>query len=90
MKASVKIVLADKAGVLTVPRGAVFTRDGQSYCLLVRDGKVVETKVTVGLETDGDAEIVSGLTPDDLVITGGVTSLKNGQSVVVAADPAKS
>ena len=87
MKARVKMILADKPGALTVLRGAVIMRDGQNYCFVVRDGKVVETPVTVGLASDSDIEILSGVTPDDLVVIAGVTNLKNGQSVVVAPEP---
>jgi HlyD family secretion protein len=89
MKARVKIFLADKPGALTVPRSALVTRDGHSYCFVVREGKAFETPITVGLETERDIEILSGLTPDDMVVVTDVMNLKNGETVVVAPAAAK-
>ncbi|HVU88664.1 MAG TPA: efflux RND transporter periplasmic adaptor subunit [Pirellulales bacterium] len=89
MKANVKIVLGDQHGVLAVPRAAVVTRDGQSYCFLVRDGKAVESSVNIGLESGTDVEIQSGVTPDDFVVVADVANLKNGQPVAMANDPVK-
>ena len=56
-----EILAAEKSGVLTVPLQAVMTRDGatreETGVYLIRDGKAVFNKVTLGLISGLDVEI---------------------------------
>lgn len=68
MSTSVEVIEKTTKGVITVP-SSVIHRDGKRQFVLIRDvqGKIVERDITVGLNNDKDAEILSGLTPEDVV-----------------------
>lgn len=76
--ASASIEVARRAHALVVPRGAVMIRDGRTVVLRVvrgADGKVSydPAAVTMGVETGGDVEILSGLKPgEEIVASGGI------------------
>ena len=70
------IEVAWRSHALTVPRAAVMIKDGRTTVL--RRAKAAEGKtsfepvaVTMGVESDGDVEILSGLKPGDEVVTSG-------------------
>ena len=71
MSAEVTIVVATAQDVLTVPSRAL-SGSGDSYTVRVvgTDGTVEVRPVTVGLVTDSLAEIQSGLTAGEAVVTG--------------------
>jgi RND family efflux transporter MFP subunit len=71
MTAEVTIVVASAQDVLTVPSRAL-SGSGDSYTVRVvaADGTVEVRAVTVGLVTDSLAEIQSGLSAGDAVVTG--------------------
>ena len=77
--------------VLTVPEGALHKdEEGQSYVWLYKSfGKKIKRQdVSVGMETDGKAEIRSGLEADDFVVSGVLgenTDLGNNIKVKVSA-----
>jgi len=68
MSAQVEIVLAQLNDVLSVPLQAVFNRDGQNVCWVVKGSKVFERPVEVGLTDDRFAEIRSGLKEGETVL----------------------
>ena len=68
MTADVEITTASQEGALIVPLRAVHTGDGRAYVdRLVGDG-VERVEVTLGLTTDTEAEITSGLAEGDVVV----------------------
>jgi membrane fusion protein, macrolide-specific efflux system len=71
MSAEVTIVVASAQDVLTIPSRAL-TGSGDNYSVRVvaADGTVEVRAVTVGLVTDSLAEIQSGLTAGEAVVTG--------------------
>ena len=71
MSAEVTIVVASAQDVLTIPSRAL-SGSGENYTVRVvgADGTVEVRAVTVGLVTDSLAEIQSGLTAGDAVVTG--------------------
>ncbi|MDY6877839.1 MAG: efflux RND transporter periplasmic adaptor subunit [Chloroflexota bacterium] len=69
MTADVEIVMVSQENALVVPLRAVHTGGGQSYVNLLTDGQQIEqVKVELGVMTDTDVEIVSGLAEGDVVI----------------------
>lgn len=63
-----RIVLAEKADALKVPRAALF-RDGGKWAVFVRDGgRATLRHVQLGLENGLEAEIVEGLAEGDEVV----------------------
>ena len=79
MYATVRLVLAQQKNALTVPIQSITLGDKPSV-LVVKDNKVEQRSVSVGLETPDRAEIVSGLDEGDLVVVGSRSSLQVGQS----------
>ncbi len=66
--AEVSIVVAQHAGVLTVPTGAVHTVGSRSFVFVLRSGKKTRVHVTVGATGSLLTEITSGLSPGDQVV----------------------
>ena len=68
MTADVDITTASQAGALIVPLRAVHTEGGRAYVERVGDGGVEQVKVTLGMTTDTEAEIIGGLSEGDVVL----------------------
>ncbi|HUH63955.1 MAG TPA: efflux RND transporter periplasmic adaptor subunit [Terracidiphilus sp.] len=73
------------AKAMKVPLSAILTaRDGRTSVMVVGvDGAAHRKPVKVGIEDGGDAQIESGLSASDLVITGGAYALEDGTKVKV-------
>lgn len=83
MYAYVKIPTAQEAGVLALPTQAVQrTGEGSGTVLVVNSQNKIESRnVKLGLETAGQAEIVSGLQENDLVVFGEQNRYRPGELV---------
>jgi len=71
MNGEAKIVLDTRQNVLTVPLDATRERDGKTYVDIKSDTNqegFEELEITIGLETDDQVEVLSGLTESDLVL----------------------
>jgi uncharacterized RDD family membrane protein YckC len=68
--------------VLYVPNSAVQTdsTSGTTYVRQMKNGKVVQTPVEIGLKSDTSTEIISGLKEGDSVITSIVTATSGSSS----------
>lgn len=75
-------VVSEKAeNVMTVPVDAIYYDGGVGNVYVYQDGTVHKTEVEVGLYNDELAEIVSGLTGDELVISTWSSQLYEGSTV---------
>lgn len=77
MTAQVTIVLAEAQNVLTLPASLLTRRGPDGYTVMVYDPASQEShprRVTVGLNNNVTAEIVSGLEEGEQVISGGVAA----------------
>jgi membrane fusion protein (multidrug efflux system) len=81
MFARINIVTATHKDALVVPEQAIIPKGDDSYVFVVRDGKAVQQKVTLGLRQTGSVEITSGLAAGDLVVTAGIMKLQDGAPV---------
>jgi RND family efflux transporter MFP subunit len=82
MYAEATITLEQKAGVLAVPLQAVDHQGDQTTVYVVASsGKVEIRPVTLGIQTEKDAEVVSGLEDGELVVVSERSGLKSGQDV---------
>lgn len=79
MYATVQLTLSEKKDALAVPIQCVSTGDNPTVLVLNNDHKVEERPVTVGLETSSVAEILSGLSDDDLIVMGSRNSIPVGE-----------
>ncbi|HEX4141224.1 MAG TPA: efflux RND transporter periplasmic adaptor subunit [Candidatus Methylacidiphilales bacterium] len=82
MYATAQLTLADKKNALAVPIQCVSTGDNPTVLVLDGQHKVVERPVSVGLETPSMAQILSGLSEQDLVILGSRSSVPVGEIAV--------
>ncbi len=72
LSANLRIITATKDAVLLVPTSAVITDGSQEFVYVKNAKSVLRTPVTVGIESaSGMAEIVSGLSAGDSVLTFG-------------------
>jgi RND family efflux transporter MFP subunit len=81
------IVGTEVQQALTVPTSALLTaQDGSKSVMVVgEDGGAHSKPVSVGITDDGRAQITSGLTTADMVITSGNYALEEGTKVKVGA-----
>lgn len=81
MYAEATLALDRKADSLAVPLQAVTRTNDATSVLIVNGNKVEERKVSLGLETASDAEVLSGLHDGDLVVVSDRGGLKAGETV---------
>jgi RND family efflux transporter MFP subunit len=82
MYAEATITLEQKAGVLAVPLQAVDHQGDQTTVYVVGpSGKIEIRPVTLGIQTEKDAEVFSGLADGDLVVVSERSGLKSGEEV---------
>jgi len=82
MYAEATITLEQKAGVLAVPLQAVDHQGDQTTVYVVApSGRVEIRTVTLGIQTEKEAEVLSGLEDGDLVVTSERSGLKSGEEV---------
>lgn len=72
-----------ESSVVLVPKTAVIEQGNRTIVFLAREGKAVAQPVSVGKENAGYCEIVSGLQGGEMVITGGLAGLKDGDRITV-------
>ncbi len=81
MSAQVSITIASVDGVVTVPSTAIGgSSAGRWVAVLSPDGTVATRGVTVGLVDDTVAEITSGLTAGEVVVTGTTSTATDGST----------
>ena len=68
---------------LTIPKGALITREGRTYSFLVTGNRVKLVPVTLGLTMNDLVEVAGGLKEGDRVVLNPPASLKDGARVKV-------
>lgn len=81
MFAELSIVIRRKNNVLAVPLEAVVEEKGETSVFIVQDHKAVKRTVKLGLRSRTNAEILSGLSQGEELITFGLYGLKDGSPV---------
>jgi RND family efflux transporter MFP subunit len=86
MYGRVVIQLEGAGQLLTVPSSALVERSGPNGAVyVVRDGQAHKVPVQVGRDNGVEAEILSGLTPDEVVVVRAIGSL--GEDTPVREEP---
>jgi len=75
--------LAPSAPAVTIPAGAVASRNGGSVVFLVRDGKALARRVVTGTERQGQVVIRDGLTGGETLVARPPETLNDGDAVRV-------
>jgi macrolide-specific efflux system membrane fusion protein len=79
MAANASVILETKSDVLLVPSTAIQTQAGQSFVRVLKDGRVQQVTVEVGISSDTQTEIISGLSEGDEIITGTASTTSTQQ-----------
>lgn len=81
MFAHARILLGETESMAAVPASAVLTQAGVSRVFILRDGRVVESVVSIA-QRDGDSVVVSrGVSPGDVVATERLEELADGMRI---------
>jgi HlyD family secretion protein len=90
MNVQINIQVDSVKDALVVPASALFkTAEGEDYLLLAgSDQKAHQAKVKIGIRNKALAEIVSGITAGDQVITQGGYAIPDGTKIVIEAPTA--
>jgi len=76
------LTLDQRAKALAVPLQAVAQEDNQTTVYVVNSSNQIDVrKVTLGIQTANDAEVLSNLKEDEMVVVSDRSSLKAGQQV---------
>ena len=82
MYAEATLMLEQRAHALAVPLQAVNHEEQKTTVFVVNAANKIENRpVTLGIQTDKDAEVLSGLEPGDLVIVSDHAGLEPGEEV---------
>jgi HlyD family secretion protein len=84
MYATARLLLAERADVLTLPAAAVVRKEKDAFCFRVDGGKVVQTPIQLGIKVGDDWEIAGGLSGDETIALNKAATLKDGQPVDAA------
>jgi membrane fusion protein (multidrug efflux system) len=81
--AEVRIVTERRTGTVLVPKISVFTDRGEDIAYIAADGTAERRVVEIGFQDDEHAEILSGISTGEHVITKGQRSLKHGSPIKI-------
>ncbi len=82
MSGSADIEVDAVSGALTVPIEAILDDNGKKFVFKLNAGNTVtKTEVTTGALTDTSAQVLTGLSAGDTVVTSQLTALKDGMAV---------
>jgi multidrug efflux system membrane fusion protein len=80
MTAKVSLGTANHAAIV-IPRSALYETSGTTEVWVVKDGKVSLVPVVLGPYQDDNVTIKSGLSDGDIVVTAGISKLREGMEV---------
>ena len=87
MFARVRLFTSEARDSAMVPEEAIFPVGDDKYVWKVVDNKAQRQKVEIGQRRDSRVEIVSGLGPNDMVVTAGHLKMRDGIAVKVVDAP---
>lgn len=73
-----------QSSAMLIPYDAIYYDNGDAYVYVIKDGKAVKTFVETGIFDDDTMSVLSGLTPEDQVITSWSPQLTDGVKVTAA------
>ncbi|NRR32142.1 efflux RND transporter periplasmic adaptor subunit [Oxalobacteraceae bacterium] len=78
-----RLLIDEKANVLTLPRGPFVESEGGRFAYLVRDGVAVRTPIRMGATSVSAVEILGGLKQGDQVVIAGTETFGNAPRVSI-------
>lgn len=77
----INVSLGNRADAIVIPEQAIWPVGQDKTVFVVIDGKAMQRVVKLGVRQPGSVEIVSGLKPDETIVTAGQMKLFDGASV---------
>lgn len=69
---------------LVIPAAALLAEDEENTVYVVSDGEVTRRAIQVGIEADGNVEILDGLSEDEVIVVVGHSGLRTGSKVLAS------
>jgi HlyD family secretion protein len=79
MTVSVEIEVAKSEGALLIPRAALRDEASAPHVFVIKDGRVTDQAVQLGVRGDDVVAVLAGLTPEDLVVARSAESPRSGE-----------
>lgn len=76
-----ELILGTSLDALLIPTEAVVPEQSGKKVFALKNGTVVETRIETGVRTDVSLEVLSGLEPNDTILTTGILQLRPGMPV---------
>ena len=70
--------------VLVIPAEALLAEDEESTVYVVADGEVSRRTIQIGIEADGNVEVLDGLGEDEVIVVVGHSGLRAGSKVLAS------
>jgi RND family efflux transporter MFP subunit len=81
MKGDANIEVTSISKAITIPVEALFTENAENFVYVVDNAKLKKTTITIGAQTDTEVEVVSGVSPGQVVALSGSTQYTDGMPV---------
>lgn len=82
--ANIEIAIGRNEKTISVPAKAIIPDINGAKVYVKKDGKAKFTQVTLGMRSENNVEIISGLNEGDTIITNGILQLKPGNAVEIS------
>lgn len=79
----VKIIYDTHENTLLVSKNAILSEDTETWAFVVNDDTATKKEVKIGYSNSTHVEILSGLNVGDIIVTTGLSSLKDGSKIKV-------
>lgn len=81
--AKVQMILGKQTDAMLVPTECIIPSGRNKQVVVYKEGKAVFSDVTTGVRDSANIQILSGLNPNDTVVTTGLLFVKNGSSLKI-------
>lgn len=85
MSASANIVTNSKTDVLVIPASAVQTNNGNTSVRIMKNGQPQSVDVTLGLTSDTQDEVISGLNEGDTIVTSVISTPRTASATTTTS-----
>lgn len=83
----VRIMLESRHNAITLPISALVREEAGTFCYCVEHGQPARRRIQLGLQTDSEAEVVSGLSGDEMIIQSPGELDKTDQRIEIVQSP---
>lgn len=81
MKATATVIVDSLADVLVIPAKAILYEENNPFVFIEIEGKAVKTSVSLGIQNEGNFQVLQGVAKGDKIVVDGQEQLNNGDSL---------